>query len=96
MLRITLDSAKSNGHHVLKLEGELAGKWVEELRRTCDGVLHDGTTSLLLDLKEVTFIDLNGVALFRRLWDRVSVTNCSLFAAEQLKELLAGSHRGQC
>ena len=94
MLRITLDTAPSNGHYVLKLEGELAGRWVQELRRTCDDVLQHGADSLLLDLREVTFIDLDGVALFRELGDRVLVTNCSLFAAEQLKELLAARHRG--
>jgi anti-anti-sigma regulatory factor len=96
MLRITFDTAPSDGHYVdvLKLEGELAGRWVQELRRTCDDALQDGADSLLLDLRAVTFIDLDGVALFRELGDRVSVTNCSFFAAEQLKELLAARLRG--
>lgn len=97
MLRITFDTAPSNGYYVnvLKLQGELAGRWVQELRRTCADALEDGADSLLLDLREVTFMDHDGVALFRELGDRVSVTNCSLFAAEQLKEPLAASHRGQ-
>ena len=93
MLRITFDTAPSDGHcvEVLKLEGKLAGKWVQELRRTCDDALQDGADSLLLDLRAVTFIDLDGVALFRELGDRPSVTNCPLFAAEQLKELLSSA-----
>jgi hypothetical protein len=35
------------------------------------------------------FIDLDGAALSREPGDRVSVTNCSWFAAQQRKELLS-------
>jgi anti-anti-sigma factor len=93
MLRITFDTTTVSGHDVLKLDGEIAGRWVEELRRTCSEILRDRATPLLIDLKGVTFIDLDGIALFRELWGGVSVTNYSLFAAEQLRELLLASHR---
>jgi hypothetical protein len=41
---------------------------------------------LRLDLSEVSFIDLDGVALCRGLRDRkVGILHCSPFVAEQLK-----------
>jgi anti-anti-sigma regulatory factor len=40
----------------------------------------------VLDLAEVSFIDADGLALFRDLSTRhVALSNCSLFAAELLK-----------
>ena len=47
-----------------------------------------GTGRLVLDFAEGSFIDADGVALFRELTARrVLVTNCSPFVAEQLKEV---------
>jgi anti-anti-sigma regulatory factor len=75
----------------LRLEGQVTGPWVEELRRACDQMLgkngHRGSR-LVLDLAEVSFIDADGVTLFRELTARrVVVTHCSPFVAEQLKEV---------
>lgn len=75
----------------LRLEGQVRGPWVEELRRACDRFLaengHNGTP-LVLDLAGVSFIDADGRALVRELTSRrVLVTNCSPFVAEQLKEV---------
>jgi len=69
----------------LRLEGRVVGPWVEELRRSCEGVLAR-RARLVLDLAEVSFADLQGVALLRGLGDRnVGLVRCSLFVAEQLK-----------
>jgi anti-anti-sigma factor len=74
---------------VLKLEGQVRGQWVEELRRACDQELSRG--ALMLDLADVSFIDAAGLALFRDLASRdVAFHNCSLFAAEQLKAVANG------
>jgi anti-anti-sigma factor len=74
---------------VLRLEGQVSGRWVDELRRACNQVLQlDGGAGnrLVLDLAEVSFIDAAGVELFRGLSSRqVALSNCSLFAAELLK-----------
>jgi hypothetical protein len=43
----------------------------------CNEIIQDGATALLMDLKGATFMDLDGVGLFREPWGRVSVTNCS-------------------
>ena len=69
----------------LRLEGRVIGPWVEELRRSCEPVLTTGAR-LTLDLGEVSFVDREGVQLFRSLRKRqVALLNCSPFVAEQLK-----------
>lgn len=76
---------------MLRLEGQVRGPWVEELRRACDQVLGKnghGGNGLVLDLADVSFIDADGVTLIRELTARrVVVTNCSPFVVEQLKEV---------
>ena len=69
----------------LRLAGQVRGPWVEELRNACEQVLVT-RSGLILDLTEVSFIDMDGVALCRRLRDRkVAFLHCSPFVAEQLK-----------
>ena len=75
----------------LKLEGQVRGQWVEELRRACSEALSQSRGGLTLDLADVSFIDAEGLALFRDLASRdVAFHNCSLFAAEQLKAVANG------
>jgi anti-anti-sigma factor len=70
----------------LKLEGQIRGEWVNELRRVCLEILLKPAGQLVLDLGEVSFIDATGLELFRELSaERVSLRNCSPFTAEQLK-----------
>ena len=84
MLRISC-VASPEGEVILRLEGQVGGPWVEELRRLCDQHLATGS-ALLLDLTDVSFVDLEGVALCRRLQDcNVVLLYCSPFVAEQLK-----------
>ena len=92
MLRITPGTTADDSKAVLlRLEGQVTGQWVEELRRVCNETLCDNghqADSLVLDLAEVHFIDADGVALFRELAAlRVTLTNGSLFVTEQLKEV---------
>jgi anti-anti-sigma regulatory factor len=69
----------------IRLEGQVRGPWVEELRQSCEQLLAKGRR-LLLDLTEVSFVDTDGVALCRCLRDRnVTILCCSPFVAEQLK-----------
>ena len=88
MLKITHgQDARLGGGTVLRLEGQVAGRWVDELRLACtDASL---TPPLTLDLKNVTFIDPSGIAFFVERWAEITVVNCSLFAAEQLKDAIA-------
>jgi anti-anti-sigma regulatory factor len=84
VLKISHD-ASLHGVVILRLEGQVKGPWVEELRRLCEQCLATGS-GLALDLTEVSFLDLDGVALCRHLQDRqVALLHCSPFVAEQLK-----------
>ena len=90
MLKISGTATTEEQPAFLRLEGQVRGPWVEELRRACDQVLgnngHRGNR-LVLDLAEVSFIDADGVALFRELAARrVTLTTGSPFVTEQLKE----------
>jgi hypothetical protein len=74
------------GATALRLEGEVIGPWVDELRRSCEPVLALGGGALTLDLAGVSFVALEGIRLLERLMDRgVTVLNASPFVAEQLK-----------
>jgi anti-anti-sigma regulatory factor len=70
----------------LKVEGRLTGRWVEELRRTCDlHALSDGIR-LSLNLADVSFADAAGIGLLKELRNRsVTLLSLSSFVAEQLK-----------
>jgi len=84
MLRIQLLD-QQDGTATLQLAGRVAGPWVGELHRSCEGVLGCGG-ALSVDLREVTFVDRAGVELLRALRGRrVALVNCSPFVAEQLK-----------
>ena len=67
MLKIAI--IETSGQAVtLRLEGRVIGPWVEELRRSCERALDRGGR-LTLDLAHVSFIDRDGIALFRDLGD---------------------------
>jgi len=84
MLRIE-SIEKSTGDCVLRLEGQVIGPWVAEIRRSCDQALAAGV-ELKLDLTDVTFIDRSGIELFRGLMQAgVTVMNCSPFLRSQLR-----------
>jgi anti-anti-sigma regulatory factor len=70
----------------LRVEGRLTGRWVEELRRTCDlHALSDGI-HLTLDLADVSFADAAGIELLKELRMRsVTLLSPSSLVAEQLK-----------
>jgi hypothetical protein len=84
MLRITMPEAEDPAA-TIRLEGEVSGPWVDELRRLC-GVALRRRRRLVLDLARVRFVDRKGVALLRRLMTGpVHLTGCSAFVAELLK-----------
>jgi anti-anti-sigma regulatory factor len=94
MLRITDGTTADDTNRdavLLRLEGQVTGPWVEELRRVCVdtlGISGHSKSHLVIDLAGVSFLDADGIALFRKLAARrVLFTNCSAFIAEQLKEV---------
>ena len=85
MLRITILKS-SNDAVTLRLDGEVTGRWTEELQRSCEDALSGGS-QLTLDLGGLSFIQNEGLALFRSLRSRcVVLTNASPFVAQQLKD----------
>ena len=84
MLKIS-QSEPVNHAVTLRFEGSVAGPWVAEARKACEKVLTEGK-ALKLDLAEVEFLDLTGVALLSSFRARgVVFVDCSPFVEAQLK-----------
>ena len=87
MLRITVVESSDNAVR-LRVEGRMTGRWIEELRRSCD--LHavgDGIR-ITLDLADVSFVDAEGIELLKELRSHcVTLLSPSPFVAEQLKSV---------
>ena len=78
----------ADGSVVLRLEGKMRGRWVDELRHLSSEILQKPANRLVLDLAEITFIDAHGLALLHELSSRhVRLNNCSLFVTHQLKAI---------
>jgi anti-anti-sigma regulatory factor len=88
MLRITEQPAADGSSAVLRLEGIVAGPWVKELRRAFHAQGQRGGPPVVFDLEKVSFIDNAGIEFFGEVASDAEVINCSLFAAEQLKDVL--------
>lgn len=70
MLKITKQRDAGSGSVSFKLEGRLAGPWVEELD-TCWGQMTASPQSrTVVDLTGVTFVDVDGKALLTRMWQQ--------------------------
>ena len=93
MLKITQEASRDGV--TLRLEGRIAGKWVGELWRTYHDRRQHSRVVLTMDLRNVTFIDAAGIAFFDEVWTEITLVNCSLFAAEQLKDLTARKQTGK-
>ena len=85
MLRITV--VESNARAVtLRVEGRIAGPWVEELRTTCNAHTSPEPVQLNLELEDVSFVDAAGVACLKQLQDRgVALSRVSSFLTELFK-----------
>ena len=87
MLKITIEVFTNQGI-TLQLDGRLAGRWVELLRDTAGSVLDEGL-GLIVDLRNVNYIDCDGISLIKNLIDRgVSYVNAPLFVAEQIRKCM--------
>jgi ABC-type transporter Mla MlaB component len=84
MLKISKSGAPKHSI-TLRLEGRVAGPWVEELRRICEPFLEEDR-ALKLDLADVSYADAEGVATLNRFKSRgVQLKNCSPFVEQQIK-----------
>ncbi|MGH7387950.1 MAG: STAS domain-containing protein [Candidatus Rokuibacteriota bacterium] len=82
MLRIR---ERESAAHTMHVEGRLVGPWVKELRRSCEAAAAAGR-QVAIDLADVDFADLDGLALLLELRDEgFDLVNCSAFLREQLR-----------
>jgi len=85
MLKITRVGVSSQ-EISLQLDGRVAGPWVELLTESAESELETGLR-LTLDLKNICFIDCEGLALIKNLLGRgARQVNAPLFVAEQLRK----------
>lgn len=68
MLKITIHPGA--GVARMKVEGRLAGPWVEELNRCWREVAGTQPNQVVVDLSGVTFIDSEGKALLAKMWQQ--------------------------
>jgi ABC-type transporter Mla MlaB component len=86
MLRITVLGSSKN-EVTLRVEGRIAGAWVEELRQACNVLTPPEQVQLFLEIADISFADAAGIALLRELRDRgVGLVGITAFVAEQLKD----------
>lgn len=78
MLKVT--TTQQNQTITLKLEGKLAGPWVQEVTRVWADTACSPRNSYVVDLRSVTFIDSPG----RELLARMSRQGAQLIAADCL------------
>jgi len=85
MLMIT-KVVQADREYILQLDGSISGQWIELLRESAASVLAEGM-GLTLDLKNICFIDCEGLALIKSLMGQgVRQVNAPLFVAEQLRK----------
>jgi hypothetical protein len=84
MLRITAED-EVEGVRTLRVEGTVAGPWVDELRTVVHGWLARGS-DLRLDVSGVGYVDRDGALLLRELSRRpVQIDGYSSFINELLR-----------
>lgn len=84
VLKISITDA--TGESVtLQLDGQISGRWVELLQKTCDLQMEKGVR-VAIDLRNVSFADRDGIALLESLAHRrVEILNPLPFIAEQIR-----------
>lgn len=84
MLRIA-EEKTTDGSMILRLDGRIAGPWVEVLRESCER-FSPADAGVTLDLFGVSFADQAGVRFLQQLdQQQFTLLNCSPFLREQLK-----------
>jgi hypothetical protein len=85
MLRITVVESSARAV-TLRVEGRIAGPWVEELRTTCNVHTGPDPVQLYLELEDVSFADAAGVACLEELREQgVGFSRISPFLTELFK-----------
>ena len=85
MLKISVIEAAA-GPMTLRLDGQITGRWVELMQGMCEVQLKKGLR-VSLDLRNISFVDRDGITVLRSLANRqVKFLNALPFIAEQIRE----------
>lgn len=85
MLRITVVEFSAEAVR-LRVEGQIAGPWLEELRTTCDSHTGERRGKLQLELEDVFFADDAGVTYLKQLREQgVELFRINPFLTELFK-----------
>lgn len=85
MLRITVVESSATAVK-LRVEGRIAGPWVDELRTTCNAHSAQEPLQLCLELEDVSFADAAGVVCLKELREQgVGFSRVSPFLTELFK-----------
>jgi anti-anti-sigma regulatory factor len=70
----------------IRIDGQITGRWVELMQGMCEVQLKKGLR-VSLDLRNVSFVDRDGITVLRSLANRqVKFLNALPFIAEQIRE----------
>jgi anti-anti-sigma regulatory factor len=90
MLRITIE--KNPRSTTLRVEGRLAGPWVDELKRTWRAVISDPTDGRVsVDLTDVTFVGEEGKKLLEAMYGEGAKLKASGCVTRRLVEEIGHS-----
>jgi ABC-type transporter Mla MlaB component len=85
MLRISVMESSATAVK-LRVEGQIAGPWVEELRTTCNAHTGQEPVHLCLELEDVSYADAAGVACLKELREKgIGLFRVSPFLTELFK-----------
>jgi anti-anti-sigma regulatory factor len=85
VLRITTMTTNGSSF-TLRLEGKIKADWVELLERECWSLISQ-KKSVRLDLSNVSYVDLSGVEMIRKLpIGKVTIVNASDFITDLLHQ----------
>ena len=92
MLRVRIE--KSPRETLLRLDGRLAGPWVDELARCWAGLrVEDHAAPIRVDLEGVTFVSPAGKALLARLHDEGALLTARMCMTTAILEEIVNGRR---
>jgi anti-anti-sigma regulatory factor len=83
-VRISQLADQESGNTILRVEGALGKSEAELLEQTCNDLRKQASNNIVIDLKDITFVNNEGAAVIRRLKQQegIILNRCQLFTHE--------------
>lgn len=82
-VRISQLADQESGNTILRVEGALGKSEAELLEQTCNDLRKQASNNIVIDLKDITFVNNEGAAVIRRLKQQgIILKRCQLFTHE--------------